>query len=200
MNYNDSELAALESGSHRIGVFFRLATDPLVRLWLGFGDIEPGVNAYDSAGATYRGFGEIQNIPTFKQLLNGAAERVAFTLSGVSGDVLSTAPGEVRKVRGRRADVGFALMDGNWALLGPVHWRARYIADVLSIEQQRQAGASDPVVRVLTLSCGSRFTGRRRPSYSYYSDQDQQARFPDDKFCSLVGDYAHGYNKQWPTF
>jgi hypothetical protein len=51
VNLNAAELAVLESGQQRIGVFFRLETDPIVRIWLGVGNIEPGVNAYDLTGA-----------------------------------------------------------------------------------------------------------------------------------------------------
>lgn len=200
MDLSDDELAALESGLYRIGVFFRLDTDPVVRLWLGFGKIEPGVNAYDVSGAVYNGFGEIQNVPAFSQLLNGAADRVEFQLSGVSGDVLAiAAAGDADEVKGKQTAVGFALMGPNWALLGGIHWCAYYVADFLAIEQQ-PTDASGNIVRTIALSCGTRFTGRRRPSLSYFSDADQQTRFPGDLFCSLVGNYAHGFNKTWPTF
>lgn len=200
MNLSDVELAALESNAFRIGIFFRLETDPVVRIWLGFGPIDPGANLFDAEGAEYKGFGELSEIPDFNQLLNGAAERVEFTLSGVSGDVLAIASGnDAQQVKGKRTSVGFALMDANWQLLGSVHWCALYIADFLSISQQPSAVGEDPS-RVISLSCGSRFTGRRRPSFSYFSDEDQVARHPGDRFCSLVSLYAHGFNKQWPTF
>lgn len=200
LSFNADERTALESRIYRIGVFFRLATDPAVRLWLGFGSIKPGVNAYDADGTTYLGLGELRNIPAFRQLLNGVAERVEFTLSGVSGEVLAIASGDdAQQVKGRRADVGFMLFAADWSGLGPVHWTVRYIADFLAREQQ-VVESDQPIVRTVTLSCGTRFTGRRRPSYSYFSDADQQARFPGDLFCSYAGDYAHGYNKQFPVF
>lgn len=201
LTFNDAELAALQSGSQRLAVFFRLDTDPAVRLWLGFGNIEPGVNVYDATGAVYQGFGELANIPAFNQLLNGTAARVDFTLSGVSGEVLAiAAAGDADEVKGKRAAVGFGLMDKSWALLGEVHWCVSYVADYLSISQQPSGDATTPVVRTLALSCGTRFTGRRRPAFSYFSDQDQQGRFPGDAFCQQVGQYANGFNKNWPVF
>lgn len=200
MNFSDAELAALAADVVNIGVFFRLDTTPIVRLWLGFGDIKPGVNVLDATGATYQGFGALQNIPAVKQLLNGAAERIEIGLSGVSGGVLAIASGDdADAVKGKSAAVGFALMDSRWALLGAVHWCALYTADYLSIDQQ-PADAMSPIKRTITLSCGSRFTGRRRPSFAYWSDQDQQARHPGDLLCSLVRNYAHGFNKTWPVF
>lgn len=200
MNFNDTELAALASGVYRIGVFFRLATDPAVRLWLGFGNIEPGASVYDAAGTLYKGFGELRDIPTFKQLLNGAAERVEFTLSGVSGEMLTIASGDdSEQVKGKSTDVGFALFGSDWSMLGAIHWTAHYIADFLAAKQER-ADAQGNVVRTIKLSCGSRFTGRRRPSFSYFSDADQQARFPGDLFCEYAPLYGRGFTKEFPVF
>jgi len=200
LTFTEDELEALRSRNHRIGVFFRLDTDPVVRLWLGFGNIAPGVNVYDPTGAIYRGLGELRNVPAFTQLLNGAAERVECTLSGVSGEALEIASGDdAEQVKSKPAALGFALMDTRWALIGPVHWMSYYIADFLAIDQA-PADALTPITRTITLSCSSRFTGLLRPALSYFSDRDQQARFPGDLFCSLVGQYAHGFDKNWPVF
>jgi len=198
--FNAAELDALRSGIYRLSVFFRLDTDPVVRLWLGFGDIQPGANVFDEDGETYRGLGELRALPAFNQLLNGVAERVDFTVSGVSGEILEIAQGDdAEQIQRKRVDVGYGFMDQRWAMLGGVHWAARYIADILVIEQN-PAGPSEPIVRTVALSCGTRFTGRRRPSFAYFSDQDQQARFPGDRFCEYTPRYAHGYSKPWPTF
>lgn len=201
MTLSDAELAALESGRTRTGVFFRLDTNPVVRLWLGIGKIEPGVNAYDASGAVYTGFGEIQDVPSFKQLINGRAERVDFTVSGVSGPILEIASGgDSEQVKGKRVAVGFAVMDEAWQMLGPVKWCANYTADYLAIAQAAVTDPLNPVVRTVTLSCGTLFTARRRPAQSYFTDQDQQARFPGDRFCERTPVYANGFNKTWPTF
>lgn len=201
MNLNAAELAVLESGMQRIGVFFRLATTPVVRLWLGIGNIEAGVNVFDATGATYQGFGEIQNVPEFNQMINGAASRVEFSLSGVSGDVLALASGDdAEDVKGKDVAVGLGVFSPSWALLGSVKWFANYTADYLSVQQSPTDDPATPIVRTVTLSCGSLMTGRRRPSFAYLSHQDQYARSPGDYFCSLVGQYAHGFNKAWPVF
>lgn len=200
MMLNDAELAVLESGLQRIGIFFRLATDPVVRLWLGVGNIEPGVNVLDETGSTYRGFGEITDVPEMNQMINGAAQRVEFSLSGVSGEVMAVASAnDAEEVKGKLASVGLGIFDQDWSLLGPIRWVANYTADFLSVQQ---SASEDPqtIVRTVSLSCGSLMTGRRRPGRSYFTDQDQQSRYPGDMFCSLVGRYAHGFNKAWPQF
>jgi len=200
MNFSDAELAVLKSGVYNTGVFFRLDTAEPVRLWLGFGDIKPGADIYDPAGALYRGLGEIRDVPSWKQLLNGAAERVEFIMSGVSGKMLEVASGDdADAIKGCATTVGWALMDDRFAMIGDVHWSAFYIADFLSGQQAPADGDSVPV-RTISLSCGTRFTGRRRASFGYLTDQDQQGRHPGDRACSLVGDYAHGFTKRWPVY
>ncbi|MDB5610376.1 MAG: hypothetical protein JWP25_7276, partial [Bradyrhizobium sp.] len=75
-----------------------------------------------------------------------------------------------------------------------------YTADYLGITQAPNADPTQPIVRTLTLSCGTLMTGRRRPGLSYFSNKDQQARFPGDRFCERTGAYATGFTKAWPTF
>lgn len=201
MNLSAAEIAILEAGSHRIGIFFRLETEPAVRLWFGFGYIATPADALDVGGATYRGFGEIANIPATKQMINGKAERVEFTLSGVDGDILAIASGgDAQQVKGKRVLVGFAFFDEAWQLVGPIRWCANYTADFIGLQQAGGGMPEDPIVRTITLSCGSLMTARRRPSLSYFSNQDQQRRHPGDRFCERVAVYANGFNKAWPVF
>ncbi|WP_316188328.1 MULTISPECIES: hypothetical protein [unclassified Bradyrhizobium] len=201
ISFNDAELAALGSGIHRLGIFFRLDVDPVVRLWLGVGKIRPGVNVYDPVGAEYKGLGQIADLPPFKQLTNGAAERITFTLSGVSGDVLKIASsGDAQQVKGARCAYGFALMSEAWALLGPVHWCANFTADYLSIVQAPVDDISASIVRTISLSCGTLLTSRKRPGYSFFSNPDQQGRHPGDRFCERTSVYANNFNMGWPTF
>lgn len=201
LTFNDDELEALESGTQRIGYLFRLATDPVVALWLGVGSLKPGVNAYDDPGIEYLGLGEVQDIPDLSQLINGRAERVEFSLSGVSGRVLEIASGgDAQQVKGKDVALGFVLFAQDWSQLGVVHWTANYVADFLGIDQAEQEDPEQSPVRMLRLSCGTMMTGRRRPSFSYFTDKDQQARFAGDKFCERTPVYGTGFNKTWPTF
>lgn len=202
MNLSQAELAALSSNSVRVGVFFRLETDPVVRLWLGVGPFETTQpDVLDAAGASYNGFGEISDIPELSQLINGTAERVEFTISGVSGHILKIASGgDAQQVKGKRASVGFAIFDSDWQLLGPIKWIRTYVCDFLSIQQALTDDPAQPIVRTITLSCGSLLTARRRPSLSYFTNQDQQARHPGDSFCERTPVYANQFNKEWPRF
>jgi hypothetical protein len=200
MELSAAEVAALEGGAVRVGVFFRLALDagPL-RLWLGIGKIEPGVNVLDLTGAEYLGAGEIVDVPVVNQLINGVAERVSFRLSGVSESILPLADAENRAaVKGRAVNVGVALFGNDWQLLGSVKWLWRGVADYLSASQE---GASEPggqTVRAVELSVGSLMTGRRRAGLSYLTDADQHRRSPGDRFAERTARYSQESTKKWP--
>lgn len=202
MNLSDAELAALESGVVRIGVFFRLDVTPTpLRVWLGFGAIEPGVNVLDLTGSQYIGFGEIGDVPAFKQLINGAAERVDFVMSGVSQTILQiAAANDADAIKGKPFHVGFAIMGADWQLIGQIRWCANYVADYLTINQQVSDSPDAAIIRTITMSCGSTFTGRRRAENSYFSNRDQQARSTGDRFCERTAIYSNNFNKAWPTF
>lgn len=200
MILNSSELIALGSDNQSIGLFFRLETDPIVRLWLGFGPFETTQpDVLDDSGAAYNGFGEIGSLPSLRQMINGAAQRVDFTVSGVTGEVLQIASGgDAQQVKGKRVSVGFAVMDDTWSLLGSIKWIQNYTADYLTIQQLSPTDIGQSVVRTVTLSAGTTMTGRRRPGLSYFTQQDQQARYPTDYFCERTPLYASGYGKTWP--
>jgi len=203
MTLNDAELAALASGVVRFGDLFRLETDPVVRLWLGVGDLAVEANVLDVSGGTYLGLGDVGELPEIDVMINGAASRVEFTMSGVSGTVAAKAAAhDTDSVKGKRTSLGFVIFDQGWQMLGPPRWYAHYRADYLSVDRQPVTDLDSKTVlmRSIRLSCGSLMTTRRRPARSYFSDADQQARHPGDMFCSLVPKYANGFSKQWPVF
>lgn len=199
MDLSVAELAALESERQQIGVFMNLATTPTpVRLWLGIGKIEPGVNTIDLTGAAYSGFGELIDVPSVQQLINGTAERVEFRLSGVSEEILALAASEASTVKTKRCSLGIGIMDSGWRLLGAIHWMRHYRSDFLFVDETLVDAPGNPVVRTVVLSVGSATTGRRRPGLSYLTDQDQQRLSPGDRFCERTNFYSRGTSKVWP--
>lgn len=196
LTLSQAEIDALDSDTQRIGVFFRLAVDPAVRLWLGIGDIAAGVNAYDAAGGTYKGLGQLHDVPALQQLINGVAERVTFHVSGVSAETLALASTEANQVKGAEVAVGIVIFDAGWQQLGQPRWLFRGLADYVAMNQQEGRGG---IVRAIELSVGSLFKTRRRRAYSYLTDRDQQARHAGDKFCERTALYS-SVTKVWPTF
>lgn len=200
MDFSADELAALDADTQAVGYFFRLETTPIVRIWAGAGPIKPGINAYDIAGHTYQGFGELSDIPTFQQLINGAAEQLDFTLSGASitPSILALAATQTNVVKLCACNLGIGIMGPDWALLGPIHWAFAGTAQFLRTVKKGAASEADQTTRSIILSVGSLFTGRRRRGLSYWTDPDQQALSPGDRFCERTVVYAEDIWKVWP--
>jgi len=188
----DAELAG---GSPRVGVFFRLEVDPAFRFWLGIGDCLAGIDAQDGAGETYSGLGQMIGLPALQQLANGAADRVEFKLSYVSQRVAALASSEHADVKGALFRVGIGLFDAQWQLVEQPQWLKTFTIDFLSIERDQTQGEA---VWTLSLSARSLFTGRRRPGLGFWTEADQQARHPGDKFCQRSVLYSIDVQKAWP--
>lgn len=188
---------ALASGAPRIGVFFRLGITPPARLWLGIGDCQAGIDATDGAGATYSGLGQILDVPRFNQLINGAADRVEFSLSGVSSQIVSLATDGADEVKQAPLLVGIGLFDPNWQLIAQPTWVRRFVVDYLGVSVEQD---DNGFVRTVKLSARSFMTGRRRPNITYFSDHDQQALHPGDRFCERTAIYTNTTQKVWPRY
>jgi hypothetical protein len=202
MTLTPAEITALDAGavgSLRLGLFLRLDVDPPLRCWLGLGSIRPGVNAIDATDELYSGFGQLLAVPAFQQLVNGAAERAEISLSGVDPRILDLAT-EANAVRGKSCDIGVAIFDSNWSLIGPVHWMRHFVADFMSVTVTPAADPGGQTMHSAKLSIGSMMTGRRKRGLSYFSNQDQHERSPTDNFCERTRLYTMNGQKQWPKY
>lgn len=189
--------AKLKSGNPRLGIFIRLGLVPPARLWLGIGDCRAGIDADNGDGEIYSGLGEIINLPAFQQLINGVAERVEFKLSGVAQRAVQLAASEADDVKGVPLLVGLGVFDDDWQPVAQPTWLRRYTVDFLSIEQD---SGPEGAVRTISLSCRSFLTARRRPGLSYFTDAEQQARSPGDRFCERAVHYSNDVIKVWPQY
>lgn len=180
--------------SYRRSYVFRLGSDPECWLWTGVGKLETPADAVDPSGATWLGAGEIITLPALKALINGAADRVRFTLSGVSAATLRLALEDRESVRGAEARIGWVEFDVDWQLIGGVHWDWSGIADVISIERTAtDTGAS----RSISLSVAASDTLRSNPPLTFWTSADQRRRSSDDAFCDEVASITLGASRRF---
>lgn len=171
-----------------------------VRLWSGVGRHDMTANNIDTQGGTYLGVGELVGMPVLSQLVNGTAERVEFSLSGVDPAILALADAEADTVRAAPVHVALMAFDDEFqASTSPV-WVWEGEADVPRVSRQSVAGddGSFQVVRSMSLSVGSVFTGRRRAKLSFMNGVDQRRRSSDDAFCDRASVYSAGTTRKWP--
>jgi hypothetical protein len=191
--------AQLAGGTVKPAILFRMATDPVVRLWGGAGDLAMGEDLIeDTEGAIYTGMGELLSLPQVNALVNGLAERVEFQLSGaaISGEIAAIAGTEAADIRGAVVHLGFMVFGADMQQLSPTAWLWDGVADSLKVS--RQGDDQGGVSRAIGLSVGSLLTGRQRANLGYFSDADQRRRSSDDAYCSLVKTYSAGSTKNWP--
>lgn len=199
LGWDIASQAQLAGSLVKPAVLFRMATDPVVRLWGGAGDLELAFDLIeDTDGAVYTGMGELLSLPQVNALVNGLAERVEFQLSGaaVTGEVAAIASTEAADIRGAAVNVGFFVFGPDLQQLSPTAWLWDGLADSLTVSRQPQDDGT--AQRTISLSVGSLLTGRQRPNLDYWSDAMQRRRSSDDAYCHLVKTYSAGTTKDWP--
>ncbi len=168
----------------------RLAVDPVVYLWSGAGDIETPPDAVDPGGATWRGAGELLSIPDMQQMINGTADRVEYSLSGVSAEIIDLALGEAAEVEGAELRLGSLALDAALQPSGGIEWERKGRADVVVVRR-------DGDRRTVTLSIGFGSTARSRRNIAFFTDADQRRRSPTDKFFLHTAQYGLGATRRF---
>jgi hypothetical protein len=168
--------------TYRRSYLFRLGSDPVCWLWTGHGNLRTPADIVDPAGATWSGAAELLSIPALKALVNGAAGRYTFSLSGVSRETMRLALEDRSTVEGAEVRIGYVDFDDAWQVASVV-WEWRGTADVLNVDTQ--AGESGHT-RTIGISVASSDTTRSNPQLTFFTAADQNKRSATDRFCDQV--------------
>lgn len=170
-------------------VLVRIATPEPARLWSGAGDLFIPVDDVETeAVARYLGGGELLGgLDEIEQLINGSAQRLDVSVSGVSLASAKLFQEELADLKGAAMDIGVVLFDELWQILG-VTWQARYRIDKATVSRE-------PNQRVISISMGSEDTGRSRNQGSYWTHADQQRRSPGDRIFDRVSGINAGTSR-----
>lgn len=155
------------------------------RVWTGFGQLA----TLDAS--EWDGLGELVSIEGLGGSLSGTASAGRLGVSGVSPDLLPTAIGEQDEFMQRPVSLFLqAFQDG--ALVGnPCPLALRIMT---SMEITRNAST-----RTISINHESPYIGRNNPAYGFYSDRDQQSRFPGDRFCERIP-FLLFKREKWPSY
>jgi hypothetical protein len=165
-------------------ILFRLEANPPAYLWSGTGDLPVPADALAGA-TTYRGAGALLDVPEVKQLINGVADRIEVSVSGVDMQTQRYAAEDADSVPGSTVRFGTLVMDEFNQIAGMVDWEWEGVADVVGVD--RTADENGGVVRSVSLSIGAGDTGRSKSDLTFFTDADQRRRSPDDAFFSHIG-------------
>jgi hypothetical protein len=140
--------------------------------------------------------GEMMNAPAVSQLVNGVADQVTFTLSGVSQEILGLVDEEADQVRFASARLGFVPLNEDWQRVGGVLWLWQGLVETPEVSQSA-ATAEQEASRAISLTVSTGLTTRRRPKHAYFTDPDQRRRSADDRFCERTPFYSQGATRKF---
>lgn len=199
MGWVSDEVIEEMRSSHQLGIFLRVETDPKLRLWFGMNDIPGRFDSIDPDGTVYLGAGQLLGIPTLEVLVNGTADAVEFTVSGIDpiegGKMIDSIPA----VRGAEVHVGITTLDDYYQPMSRImpiwHGVASHIAEASPIATERDSPSLS-----LTLVVTAGESMRSRSSRALWSSAHQKEIAPGDKFCDATSRLARGVQPVWPHY
>lgn len=196
----DADASALAANWSRRSVFFRLATDPKLLYWSGFGEIVSEMRDVAVSDETYIGGGKLGNIEGLAQFVNGQADRLDFVVSGLDDNAVQKLDAAAPPVAGASLHIGILAFDAAWqpatSLIPVAALTADYVKISISTAKQGQ-----PASALITLSAHyGDVMAHTRPKATYYTPPHQRLIDPDDKAFSRVSLYQQNYRVAWPVF
>jgi hypothetical protein len=199
LQYVSADQVDAMRGSHTLGIFFRMDSDPALHVWMGVNDIPAGIDSVDEDDTVYLGGGRLINVPTLEILINGQADDVEFGISGIDPVTAQRVIDEMPAVRGADVHVGITPLDQYYQPVGSIvpvwlgtasHTR----------ESMPPVTGTDPRTITLGLAVISGNDTRSRPSLSMWSPPHQKTLYPTDKFCDNTSRLARGVVPAWPDY
>ncbi len=177
------------------GIFFRMESDPVVRVWSGVGKVRVAPNELDATAQVYDGLGLLRNIPEIDRLINGEARRLTITLSGLTQEAADLVDSDMVGMDDCRARIGHLRYDRNWRPLSEIRWAWDGLVDEVGIEATQ---TKDGHEWTLSLSMSSAYVTRNRAALQYYTPKDRALVSPTDRAFDLVPSYNAGTTRLYP--
>lgn len=206
----DNVVEALR-GSHQLGIYFRVETDPALHMWFGTIDVPIGFDGIDPEGTVYLGGGQLLNIPSLEVLVNGTSDAVDFYVSGVDPATANRMLDSIPTVRGKLVQVGITTLDQYFQPMSNVIplWTG---VGARTVESKQPVSEGETASLGLSLSVVGGENMRSRRSSSLWSQSQQievskmlragtpSAGLPDDEFCKQTNRLSRGVAPIWPRY
>lgn len=183
-------------GSHQLGIFLRISTDPALHMWFGINDIPANFDSIDPDGTVYLGGGKLVGVPTLEVLVNGTADSVEFTLSGIDATTAAKTIDSLPVVRGATVQMGITTLDQYFQPMSDIIpiWTgtASHVG-----EQSPATPSGQSVTLTLSLAVVAGEATRSRPARTLWSSAHQKAISSSDKFCDETARLARGVQPTW---
>lgn len=186
-------------GSHILGIFLRINTNPALHIWMGVNDIPVGFDSIDGDGTVYLGGGRLVQVPTLEVLINGQADSVEFGISGIDPATAHRVIDQLPDVRGCDVHIGITTLDQYYQPMSAIIplWLGTASHTVDGIQPVTGIEARTMNLSLAVLSGNGT---RSRPALSMWSSSHQKALYPTDKFCDGTARLARGVAPAWPNY
>lgn len=199
MDWAPSVVVDAVSGSTTLGIFLHIGTVPPLRVWLGLRPISITIDAVDEDGAIYRGGGQLIGVPTLETLVNGAADSVDFSISGIDPQTGASLIQSIPEVRGCPVYVGITALDQYYQPVSKIIPLWRGTASHPTEAMPTVTGTEDRTM-TLGLAVAAGEQTRSRAARSLWSAAHQKAISPTDRFCDNTARMARGVQPVWPNY
>jgi hypothetical protein len=199
MDWVPSNVVDALASSHQLGIFTHIATSPPLRVWFGVEDIPITIESVDEGGAIYQGGGRLIGLPTLEVLVNGTADAVEFTMSGIDPATGAALISSIPPVRGADVYVGITTLDDYYQPMSQIIPLWRGTASHTTEASPTVVGQQNRTT-TLGLSIASGGETRSRPSRSLWSAAQQKALSPTDRFCDNTSRMARMVQPVWPNY
>jgi len=197
--YVPAEVIEEMRGSHQLGVFLRIDTDPALHMWFGVNDVPIGFDGIDPDGTVYLGGGRLIGVPSLEVLVNGTSDAVDFSISGIDPATGAAMLDSIPAVRGKLVQVGLTTLDQYYQPMSNIIpiWTG-----IASHPKEARAPIREGENATLSLSLAvvAGENTRSRPAKVLWSDAMQRSLYPTDAFCNGTGRLARGIQPKWPVF
>lgn len=170
-------------------ILLRIGTDPVARVCSGVAPmIVPG-DPVDGQAYKYLGGGALVEIPELEQVINGTAQRISITVSGVTPQTVKLFTEEAESLKGAPVHIGTAYQDDDWQIT-EVEWRDELRCDFPTASGSRTS-------RSISISIGSSDTDRSKAPVAYWTAAGQRRKSPTDRIFDHVAGVTSGVSRRF---
>lgn len=170
-------------------LLLRIATDPVARVCSGAAPIIIPADSIEDVPAKYLGGGSLVEIPELEQVINGTAQRISITVSGVSQETVRLFADESESLKGARVHIGVAYQDDDWQI-SEVEWLAELRCDFPTATGSRTS-------RSIAISIGTSDTDRSKAPSSFRTAAGQRRKSPTDRFYDFKAGITQGTSRRF---
>ncbi|OHZ30856.1 hypothetical protein [Agrobacterium vitis] len=199
VDYLPANVVEALRGSHQLGIFMNIQTDPALHLWFGVNDIPARIDSVDEDGPVYLGAGYLNGLPTLETQINGTSDSIELPLSGLTPATGSSLLSSTPAVRGCEIYIGITTLDEYYQPMSSIVpiWQGK--GSHTSVSSPSVSGTDNRTVSI-SLTCTTGSDTRSRPSYALWSHAQFQAEHPGDDFCKQTSRLARGVQPAWPNY